>query len=495
MKVALYCRVSTEEQVKGHSLAYQVKAAREYAAARGWKVVAEYRDEGFSAKTDRRPQFQAMIAAARRHEFEGVVVWKLDRFSRSREDAVTYKALLRREGVRVHSVTEPTDDSPASIITEAMLEAVAEWYSADLKQKVSAARRHRAETGLWNNRLPHGYKSRGARRPPAIDKEKASGVRRAFELYATGRHTFAQVAGILNREGYPSPSGRSWLKDTVRDMLANRFYLGFVQYRGEWRPGRQQALVDPRVFERCQEIRRERYAGPRSHVQNYRVYLLQGLLRCSVCGEKLQANASVSGNLYYREVSVKRGISCSAPQGSVNAALVEEQMGTLVAALRPPDDWQEMVQEMVARADPRTEAMKTRELLLERLRRIRRQHLDCEMTDAEYDAERTTVHAKIASLVIPTEEAALEAGEVLETMAGVWQEASREEKRAMLRLALSGIYIDMETKRIVALQPRPCFMPLFRLCDAVTEQGPLLVGIGDPEGIRTLDLHRDRVAC
>ncbi len=80
-------------------------------------------------------------------------------------------------------------------------------------------------------------------------------------------------------------------------------------------------------------------------------------------------------------------------------------------------------------------------------------------------------------------------------MASVWEEASREEKRAMLRPALSGVYVDLETKRIVALQPRPGFMPLFRLCDALAEQGPLFVGIGDPEGIRTLDLHRDRVAC
>jgi hypothetical protein len=105
------------------------------------------------------------------------------------------------------------------------------------------------------------------------------------------------------------------------------------------------------------------------------------------------------------------------------------------------------------------------------------------MTDAEYDAERTTVHAKIASLVIPTEKAALEAGEALETMAGVWEEASREEKRAMLRLALSGVYLDLETKQIVALQPRPGFMPLFRLCDAVTEQGPLFVVLATPKGI------------
>jgi hypothetical protein len=122
--------------------------------------------------------------------------------------------------------------------------------------------------------------------------------------------------------------------------------------------------------------------------------------------------------------------------------------------------------------------------------------VDGEMTDAEYDAERTTIHAKIASLAIPTEEAAAGAGEALETMAGVWEEATWEEKRAMLRLALAGVYVDLETKRVVALQPRPHFTPLFRLCDALTEQGPLFfVGIGDPEGIRTPDLHRDRVAC
>src|SRR4051812_8113874 len=100
-RAAIYVRVSDESQVEGHSLDFQLQDCEAQACADGFGVdpVSIYRDEGFSAKSDARPEFQRMIADAKRHQFDRVYVWKWDRFARNREDAVVYKGLLRRAGI------------------------------------------------------------------------------------------------------------------------------------------------------------------------------------------------------------------------------------------------------------------------------------------------------------------------------------------------------------------------------------------------------------
>ena len=107
MKVVLYARVSSEKQAeKDLSIPAQLKALRKYAIKRGWDVVREFIDEAESARTANRPAFQEMITLAKQKEstFESILVWKLSRFARNREDAVLYKALLRKKGIQVISI-------------------------------------------------------------------------------------------------------------------------------------------------------------------------------------------------------------------------------------------------------------------------------------------------------------------------------------------------------------------------------------------------------
>ena len=126
MHAALYTRVSKEEQVQGYSLDAQLDAMRRHCLQMGWQVVAEFVEPGASARTAQRSQFQPMIAQARAHAFHILLVHKLGRFTRNREDAVIYKGLLRREGIQVVSVTEPNDGSPAGKLQGGLLEIVAE---------------------------------------------------------------------------------------------------------------------------------------------------------------------------------------------------------------------------------------------------------------------------------------------------------------------------------------------------------------------------------
>ena len=153
MKVCCYARVSSERQAeKDLSIPAQLKALRRYASERGWEVVAEYVDEVESARTANRPKFKEMIAAARRKSkpFDAILVWKLSRFARNREDSIIYKSLLRKHGVQVISINEPVDDSAAGKLLEGMIEVIDEFYSTNLAEDVLRGMAENAERGFCN---------------------------------------------------------------------------------------------------------------------------------------------------------------------------------------------------------------------------------------------------------------------------------------------------------------------------------------------------------
>ena len=152
MRVALYARVSSDSQDVDLSISAQLRALHEYVAKHGHQVVKEYVDEAVSGRTASRPAFKEMIAMARTKQpsFEKILVWKLNRFARSRADSVTYKTLLRKKGIEVISINEPVDDTPTGRLLEGMIESVDEFYSANLGQDIKRGMRENASRGFFN---------------------------------------------------------------------------------------------------------------------------------------------------------------------------------------------------------------------------------------------------------------------------------------------------------------------------------------------------------
>lgn len=139
MKNALsYSRVSTKEQVdKGLSIPAQLKAIKEYAKSHGFRILEDYVDEGESAKTADRPAFRKMIKRCQKdRSIEAVIVHKIDRFSRNNADFYAYKAILKKEGVRLLSVTENIEETPSGEFIENVLVAMAQFYSRNLAEEV-----------------------------------------------------------------------------------------------------------------------------------------------------------------------------------------------------------------------------------------------------------------------------------------------------------------------------------------------------------------------
>ena len=143
--VALYARVSSDRQDVDLSVSAQLRALRDYAQKNGYLVAREYVDEAESGRIADRPQFQKMLDEASKPEapFQEILVWKFSRFTRKREHAVAFKAMLRRRGVRVVSITEQADDTPTGKLLEAIIESVDEFYSENLMPVVQSRQHHR----------------------------------------------------------------------------------------------------------------------------------------------------------------------------------------------------------------------------------------------------------------------------------------------------------------------------------------------------------------
>lgn len=188
MNVVIYARFSSHTQTE-QSIEGQLKVCYDFAKANNYTVVGEYIDRAISGTSDNRPEFQRMIADSERHTFEGVLVYQLDRFSRNRYDSAINKAKLKKNGVRVISARENIADDASGILIEGVLKSMAEYYSAELAQKITAAWRSTPRSAsptaaipAWVSRLPKIAPSMWMKTRLSLSARSLSGTARAKPL-------------------------------------------------------------------------------------------------------------------------------------------------------------------------------------------------------------------------------------------------------------------------------------------------------------------------
>ena len=315
MKAALYARVSSEKQDVDLSISAQLKALREYAARNGHEVIKEYVDEAESGKTTARPAFREMISAARRSQkpFALILVWKYSRFARSREDSIVFKTMLRKNGIRVVSISEPAEDTPTGKLLEAMIESLDEFYSANLGEEVTRGMRESASRGFYiSAQPPFGYRkvkvNDGGKERPKLDIEpnQARIVTRIFNEIFEG-NGLIEVAKQLNREGTAGPRGKGWMKTTIHKILTNEVYTGtlvwgrasihglpVIRVDNAW-----PAIIDKSTFDQAQILLKDRAPVSLHPKRVASRYLLSGLARCGHCGKALVGQDAKSGQFTY----------------------------------------------------------------------------------------------------------------------------------------------------------------------------------------------------
>lgn len=297
MNVVIYARFSSHSQTE-QSIEGQLKVCYDYAKSNNYTVVGEYIDRAQSGKFDNRLEFQKMISDSDRHNFEGVLVYQLDRFARNRYDSAIYKAKLKKNGVRVLSAKENITDDASGILVEGVLESMAEYYSAELSQKILRGMQINAEKCLSNGSNPGlGFKV-GADRKYYIDEDEAAIVREIFERYAAGE-TKASIVKDLQRREIKTSVGNYFSYTSLGRLLTNQRYIGTYLYKGKETPNAIPRILDDDLFYRVQEIvNRNKRAPARATAINE--YLLTTKLFCGHCKEMMigYSGTGKSGRVY-----------------------------------------------------------------------------------------------------------------------------------------------------------------------------------------------------
>ena len=309
-KAVIYARYSSHGQTE-QSIEGQLHDNHAWAKQQGVMIVGEYIDRALTGTKDARPDFQRMIEDAAKHQFEMVIVWKLDRFARNRYDSAIYKARLKKHGVRVVSVKENITDAPEGIILEGLLESMAEYYSANLSQNVKRGIRESMEKGNFcGGIIPYGYKVVDKKLVP--DEKKAPIIRYVFEQYAQGVNK-KEIIDELNRRGVRNRNGNPLTYTTFQHALHMRTYIGEHIFKGQLIPGCATPIISREVFDKVQERLKEVAHAPA--VTKARIpYLLQGKIYCGLCGSPMfgESGKSHTGAIhsYYSCYSRKRRHGC-----------------------------------------------------------------------------------------------------------------------------------------------------------------------------------------
>lgn len=312
MKAVIYARYSSDNQ-REESIEGQIRECTEYAVRNDITILSSYIDRALSARTADRPEFQRMIEDSEKRLFDVVLVWKLDRFSRDRFDSALYKHILKKNGVRVISAKENISAGPEGIILESMLEGYAEYYSAELSEKIQRGQKENALKCRSNGgNIPLGYVV-GADGVLSVDPLTAPLVAEIFTRYESGE-TIKAIADSLNKRGFRTRKGSAFRVASLSLILKNRKYIGEYKYADTVVPNGIPAIINPDLFERVQERMLTNKKAP-SRTKADEDYLLTTKLFCGDCGRLMAGECGTSGTngvkyYYYKCGGAKRKLGC-----------------------------------------------------------------------------------------------------------------------------------------------------------------------------------------
>ena len=320
-----YIRVSTVKQgEKGVSLQEQRDAIIRY-ADRNQVPITDWFEERETAAKQGRPVFNDMLRRLRRGSADGVVIHKIDRSARNLKDWSDLGELID-QGIEVHFVNESLDlHSRGGRLSADIQAVVAADYIRNLREESRKGFYGRVKQGLFPLPAPIGYLDKGGGKPKEPDPVAAPLVRKAFELYATGRHTFETLGAELFRLGLRNRRGGAVTRNGWSKLLNNPFYLGLIHLKrtGETFSGAHSPLIPKSLFDRVQQVLTGKY-NTRSQRHEF---LFRRLLACKHCGYSLIGERQ-KGHVYYR----CQGRQC--PTTCIREEAVDELIGQVLTPLR-----------------------------------------------------------------------------------------------------------------------------------------------------------------
>lgn len=408
MKVALYARVSSDQQAdKNNSIPSQLRLLHEYALKHDMQVYKEYIDEGESALSINRPAFLEMIreAKAKYPSFQSILVWKLSRFARNRQDSIVYKSMLKKRGIDIISISEPIDDTPQGQLMEGIIEVIDEFYSAVLSQETLRGMIENARRGYRNGgNAAFGYKNiriydekNNPKMKFEIKEKEAEIVYIIFDIYAKG-NGLKNIVKFLNDNGYKPRSASHWSKSTIADILRNEAYIGWTVFnkkdkktegkkyksKDEWIviKNTHDPIISLELFNKVQKQIELRMPSNTPAQTTASKYILSGLMKCGNCGASygISGYGRKKGYAYYNCLSYSKKGKKVCEGRRLRADRLEEKIANRVKDLVfSEENLQKMINDINAvakslKTDYGEKILKLRKKLNDIQKRISRQY-------------------------------------------------------------------------------------------------------------------------
>ncbi len=296
-RAVIYARFSSHSQTE-QSIEGQLRECYDYAKRHDLLIVGEYIDRALTGTTDKRPNFLQMIEDSKKKTFDYVLVYQLDRFARNRYDSANYKAKLKKNGVCVLSAKENITEDASGILIEGVLESMAEYYSAELSQKVRRGIRESLSKGYFIG----GYKLFGydvVDKCWTINPIEAPIVKDMFERYKNGEKA-KSIVDRLDAQGIHNKSGAKFTVNSFSKIIRNKKYMGVFVSKGTDYKNIIPAIVDEQTFSVCNKIM-DNQRHKQKTVQKHSEYILSGKLFCGNCGTLMTAEDGTShtGKVYH----------------------------------------------------------------------------------------------------------------------------------------------------------------------------------------------------
>lgn len=294
-KVFIYVRVSTQEQARdGYSIDEQIERLKLYCKAMNFIIVKIYTDAGHTGSNMNRPALQDMIADIKAGKADSIVVYKLDRLSRSQKDTLfLIEDVFLKNNTDFISMSENFDTSTSfGRAMIGILAVFAQLEREQIKERMTMGKEARVKSGKWigSGIAPIGYDYIDGEL--VINDYEAMQIRELFKLYIKG-FNFCQIERQLSEKGYKHKHGK-WNRTRVRDVMVNKIYQGYVKFNGEYHKGNHAAIVDEKTFENANKLYESKDYS--KFKNNGRSTYLGGLIHCECC----TARFTLSKNGKYR---------------------------------------------------------------------------------------------------------------------------------------------------------------------------------------------------
>ena len=347
IKYIAYCRKSTDEKEKQVlSIESQIEELKEFAAKEKLQIVC-FLTESRTAKNLGRPVFEEVIQKIEKGEANAILSWHPDRLARNSVDGGKIVYLL--DTGKLIDLKFPTfwfDNTPQGKFMLSIAFGQSKYYVDNLSENVKRGNRQKLRKGILPNKAPYGYLNEPRLRTIEIDPIKSKIVKRAFELFAKGESSIADISRFFQKFGITRYNGEMLHLDTVKRILSNKFYIGIINFSGETYEGTHKLFLPPELFSKVQEIIKAR-EHPKNNKHNF---TFLGLARCVECGCAITAEVkhkyypSTRGNvdyIYYR--CTKKKTDCS--QNYLREELLDQQLRAIIGKPSLPASWAKLWQE------------------------------------------------------------------------------------------------------------------------------------------------------